>query len=89
MVLFEIGVFHFFGPEQFHLHFVRQFAHPDEVDEEEPIQLDCLFLYEPVDEPRCLGQWGRWSVQDPSLEDFFALVDGRPYLETAPRDHPV
>jgi hypothetical protein len=89
IVLFEIGVFNFFGAEQFHLHFVRQFAHPEEDDEEEPIQLDCVWLYDPVDELRGLGRWNRWSVQDPSLEAFFATVEGQPYLDTANRYRPV
>ncbi len=90
MILFEIGVFHLYGPdEKFHLHFVRQFEHPEEDQDDEPIQLDCEFRDEPVDELRRLGQWGRWSIHDPSLEDFFASVERRPYLETASRYRPT
>ena len=89
MVLFEVGIFAFSGPEQFHLHFVRQFAHPEEDEEDEPIQLDCTLLYEPVDELRRLGEWSRWSVQYPSLDEFFASVEGRPDIETVARHRPV
>ncbi len=85
MVLFSVGVFHFYGPEQFQLDFVRQFAHPEEDDEDEPIQLECEFRYEPVDELRRLGEWTRWSVEDASLDDFFAAVERHPFLEAASR----
>jgi hypothetical protein len=89
MVFFEIGVFDFLGSEQFCLHFWRQFEHPKEDQNDEAIVLDCEFRYDPADELRSLGTWGRWSEQDTSLEDFFASVERRPYLETASRHRAV
>jgi len=85
----DIVAFAFFGPRQLHLHFWRQFDHPEVDDLHEPIVLDCEFRYEPVDELRRLGEWNRLSGQEASLEDFFAAVEGQPFLETASRYRPV
>ena len=91
MVLFQIGVYRAVGRERFTLSFLRQFVMPEDDPEhdDEPIQLECEFVYGPTDELTQLGSYNRWSASDRSLEQFFATIAQLGYLDIASRNQPT
>jgi hypothetical protein len=78
MVLFQTGVYHFYGPDQFILDFLRQFEVEDDEGEHGYFeQLHCESLYEPVPELRALGEFNRWDEEDDSRSAFFRGIEAR------------
>lgn len=80
-VLYETGIFHFTGRDEFYLNFTRQFEATDRGEHDHYEQLRCEFRFPVTEETLAFGSFHAWwFADDPAQrwEGFVALVEERP-----------
>ena len=76
-VLYEIGIYNFYGPDEFYLGFLRQFAVTDEEGEDDYLeQLHCEFRFPVNRETRSFGEFNRWWFASEGTHSWLAFVAG-------------
>lgn len=80
-ILYQSGIYSFFGPEEYHLDFVRQLeVRDDEGEYDHYEQLHCLFRFPVTDLMRSFRRFDTWWFHSSAvpLSEFAALIESRP-----------
>lgn len=81
-VLYQAGIFDFYGRDEFYLEFLRQFEVLDEDGEHDRFeQLHCEFRFPASEATRSFGAFDHWWFPDDPAQpwaEFVALVERRP-----------
>lgn len=79
-VLYQVGIFEFYGRAEFYIDFLRQFEVVDDLTEHDHYeQLHCEFRFPANDESRSYGSIERWWFADSEepWREFVAIVENR------------